>query len=85
MNWTEVHWWLFFVGVGLDVIWVLWMSAVEKEWPIRAGFWGMATAAVGLFATIEIVHDWQHAVPYLVGLFFGSYIGVFLKKKKKYA
>lgn len=80
---THIHWWLFLVGVVLDLIWVLWMNAVEKEWPWRAGFWGMMTAAVGLYATIDIVHDYQHAIPYLVGLFFGSALGVYLKKKKR--
>lgn len=83
MNWLDMHWWLFPVGIGLDIIWVLWMNAVEKEWPLRAGMWGMATAAVGLFATIDIVHDWQHAVPYLAGLFFGSWAGVLLKRRKR--
>lgn len=80
---THIHWWLFLVGVVLDLIWVLWMNAVEKEWPWRAGFWGMMTAAVGLYATIDIVHDYQHAIPYLGGLFFGSALGVYLKKKKR--
>lgn len=83
MNWIDMRWWLFPIGICLDIIWVFWMNAVEKDWPIRAGFWGTATAAVGLFATIDIVHDWKHAVPYLAGLFFGSYAGVLLKRKKR--
>lgn len=78
-----IHWWLFPVGIILDLIWVLWMNAVEKEWPLRAGFWGMMTAAVGIFATIDIVHEPRQAVPYLGGLFFGSMFGVLLKKRKK--
>lgn len=78
-----MHWWLFPVGIVLDLIWVLWMNAVEKEWMWRAGFWGMSTAAVGLYATIDIVHDWQHAIPYLGGLFIGSMLGVCLKKRKR--
>jgi hypothetical protein len=78
-----MHWWLFPLGIVLDLIWVMWMNAVEKEWIWRAGFWGMLTAAIGLFATIDIVHEPLRAIPYLVGLFFGSALGVAIKKRKK--
>ena len=83
MSFLEIHWWLLPLGVVLDIIWVLWMNAVEKEWPIRAGWWGMLTAAVAMFATVDIVHEPIQSVPYLMGLFIGSYLGVSWKKRKR--
>lgn len=77
-----IHWWLFPLGIILDFVWIMWMHAVAKSWPLRAGFWGMMCAAVGLVATVDIVHDPIQSVPYLAGLFVGSYLGVSLKRKK---
>lgn len=79
---SEIHWWLFPLGILLDLIWVFWMASVEKMWMWRAGFWGMMTAAVGIIATVDIVHDPIQSIPYLGGLFFGSVAGVWFKRRK---
>lgn len=76
-----VNLWLLPLGIVVDVIWVLWMNAVQKEWPLRAGFWGMMTAAVGILATVDIISNYYNAIPYLVGLFIGSWGGVILKRR----
>jgi hypothetical protein len=76
----NLHWWLLPLGILLDLIWVLWMSAVQKDWPLRSGFWGMATVAVGLFATVDIVDDHIQCIPYLMGSFIGSVVGVYIKR-----
>lgn len=78
-----IHWWLFPLGIVLDMIWVFWMHAVEKMWKWRAGFWGMMTAVVGLMATVDVVHNPIQSIPYLAGIFVGSVLGVQLKKREK--
>lgn len=80
-----IHWWLFPLGIALDMIWVFWMHAVEKMWTLRAGFWGMMTAAVGIFVTVDVVHSPIQSMPYLAGIFVGSMLGVQLKKRNKNA
>lgn len=78
-----IHWWLLPLGFALDVLWILWLNSVQKEWPWRSGFWGTVLGAVTLFATVDVVHDPIQSIPYLTGMFIGSVVGVYVKKGRK--
>lgn len=83
METFEVNWWLFVWGFALDVLYLLWLNAIDKIHVWRASIWGTILGAVTLFATIDVVRDPFQAIPYLSGMFVGSVVGMYVKKRNK--
>lgn len=75
--------WLYLLLIGFltDIVWVMWMDAVAKLKPWKSGFWGVMTSVVGLIAIVNIVENHWHTIPYLIGMFCGSVVGVYYKRK----
>ena len=76
MTWV----YLFFIGTVFDLLYVLWMSACERRKPHLAGILGVLIALCSFLGVQGALEDPMNLVPYLSGLYLGSYLGVRLKK-----
>ncbi len=63
---------VFWLGAVIDLMYVLWIDAVNKRHIFRAGAYSVGIAAPGLFGFLEIVSDVSMAFPYLAGLAVGT-------------
>jgi len=83
MSLLDLNWWLFVYGFCLDVFYILWLNSIEKNWMWRASIWGTILGAITLFATVDVVHDPLQSIPYLLGMFVGSVVSMYYKKRNK--
>ncbi len=68
------------MGAIIDLMYVLWIGAVNKRQIFRAGAYSIGIAAPGLFGLLEIVSDTTMAIPYLIGLACGTMGTLYFKK-----
>ena len=86
MNWS----WPYvgkFMGVVLsifvvDICWAKYFIYVSKHKPLPAALWGASILVFGAFATIEYVNDKTLIVAAFIGGFLGTYLTVWLEKRK---
>ncbi len=74
---------VFCLGAVIDVMYVLWIRAVNQRQIFRAGVYSIGIAAPGIFGYLEIVSDTLMAVPYLLGLALGTMATLRFGKKKE--
>ncbi|MFA5409372.1 MAG: hypothetical protein WC343_11430 [Bacilli bacterium] len=83
-NWTYI---IKFIGVALsifvvDICWAKYFIYVNKHKPMPAAIWGSVILLFGAFATIEYVNDKTLIIAAFIGGFFGTYLTVWLEKRK---
>jgi hypothetical protein len=71
----------FMGGFLVDLFYVYWIAAVEKESPYRAGTFAVMIAACSTFSFLDIVNQRWLVVPYFAGIFAGTVMGVTIKKR----
>lgn len=73
---------VFFFGFMVDVMDVLWVYSCTEEKPTRAGWLSVIIGGCKLGGVVPIVGDLTLAIPYLAGLWLGSYVAVRWKMRQ---
>ncbi len=71
---------VFLTAAALDVAYCHWMLHVRDNEPLRAALYSMGIGACGLLGITGVVADHWLAVPYLLGLGYGTFIGTYKPK-----
>ena len=75
---------LVFVALFItDVCWAYYINQVKDESPIHAAKWAVFLYGTSLVGTVSIVGNWWMVIPALTGAFCGTYLAVWLNKRKK--
>jgi hypothetical protein len=69
---------VFCLGFLIDIMYVIWILAVASGSVWLASFASVGMAIPGIFGYMAILEDRKMAVPYLLGLFFGTMCGTVL-------
>lgn len=73
----------FFLGVAVDLLYVLWIKAVADDKRFYAVLWSVLISICSLFGFLNAVdHRWL-SIPYIVGLGTGTYLGMIFGKKNR--
>ena len=75
-----MNWWLFILGFIFDFLYIIWLWSVEKKQAFLAGICSISIVGIGLTGIFESIDNRLNLVPYMLGLFMGSYCGVKWKK-----
>ena len=75
---------LFISGFIVDVIWSLYIKSLSDDKYFLAGLHFVGTGICGLFVIYEVssTRDILTGLPYLIGLFFGTYFSKYLRVKQ---
>lgn len=79
---SDLNWWLFPIAFVLDLMYIVWMWATEKHMPMVGALSSVSIYAMGLLGTLEAVENKWNMIPLFLGVFFGSYIGIWYKGRK---
>jgi len=74
---------LFSLGLSIDLLYVLYIRAVTKRTKIKAGLLSVGVAVPALLGTINVYDERSLIVPYMVGLFTGTYLAMLFEEMKK--
>lgn len=69
----------FVAAFAVDILYVLWVSAVSDERPLRSATYAIAIGACGLIGLLQAFDNRWLSIPYLLGLGCGTYVGVKMK------
>ena len=58
----------------------LFIKSVQNDNPIRAAWWSMVVTFTASVAVINYTEDHLALIPALIGAFFGTYIGMRMRK-----
>ncbi len=72
---------VFLEGFIIDLMYVLYIWSATKEYYVFTALTSIGVAAPATFGLVAIVDNNMMAIPYFVGLAFGSIAGIYLKKK----
>lgn len=63
-----------------DLLYVYFIKSVQNDNPIRAAWWSMVVTFTASVAVINYTEDHLALIPALIGAFFGTYIGMRMRK-----
>lgn len=66
-----------------DTIYVNLVKSIQQDNPWRAAFWSVIVTLTASIAVINYTTDHYALIPALLGAFFGTYLGVKIRKKDK--
>jgi hypothetical protein len=66
----------FAVGFVLDLAYTRWVQHTATGGAVQAAVYSTVIGALGLTGVLLVVEQRENAVPYLLGLGLGSYVGV---------
>ena len=66
-----------------DTIYVNLVKSIQQDNPWRAAFWSVIVTLTASIAVINYTTDHLALIPALLGAFFGTYLGVKIRKKDK--
>lgn len=72
---------VFLFGFVIDISYVVWVRSVAKGRKILAGLSSLLITAPALFGYYSVFHNLWLSIPYLLGLFIGTVIGLFIHEK----
>ena len=67
----------------LDIVYVFWFTSVSEKKPWKAALSSVFIGICGMFGTLNVVGNHWMAIPYLLGLGFGTIAGMELKRRSK--
>lgn len=70
------NWWLLPLGFLFDFLYIVWYWSAEKEKAIVCGLASVALVAISVTGILEAIDNRWNLIPYFIGLFLGSAIGV---------
>lgn len=68
----------------LDFIWAGYVKAVSSKPPLVAALWAIPVYGVGASVTVQVVHQPWIIIPACAGCFVGTFVGVWLERRKKH-
>ena len=78
---SEVDWYLIILGCMFDVLRVGWYWSTEHNKAWLAGLISAMIAGCSLLGVVEALEYRPNAIPYLIGIFLGSFLGVKLRAR----
>lgn len=72
---------VFTFGLLIDAVYVFWVVAVEKNRIHLAGLCTVCIATSSSLGFLDIVDNHWLLVPYLFGIYLGTILGVWLKRR----
>jgi uncharacterized protein YebE (UPF0316 family) len=72
--WIEI----FLLGLSIDVFYTLWVLAVSNGRRVLAGLFSVLLYIPSLLGLLNIIDDHILAIPFCLGLFFGTILGISL-------
>ena len=76
------NWWLLPAYFVLDLLYIAWMWATEKNMPFVGGISSLSIYGMGIIGTIQVYDNRWNMIPLFLGVFLGSYVGISYKKYK---
>lgn len=67
---------VFLAGAGIDLAWTRYIQSVHDKRRVAAANYSVAIAALSLLGVTTVVHDGWMSIPYLLGLWLGTYVAV---------
>lgn len=72
----------FFAVFFTDILYVHLVRSIQQEHPWRAAGWSMVVTLSASIAVINYTENHLALIPALLGAFFGTFLGVKLRKKE---
>lgn len=69
---------LFVVGVVYDLLYIAWFNSVQVRSPTKAAIGSMLLTTLSLFGFVNVIDSIWLAIPYVLGLGTGSFLGVYI-------
>jgi len=73
----------FFAVFLTDVIYIHLVKSIQNDQALAASFWGMTVTFTASIAVINYTTDHLALIPALLGAFFGTLLGMKLRKKQQ--
>ena len=67
----------------LDAVYTYYLRCVALDQKLQASFWSIACYILGSVAVINYTTNHWLVIPAIIGAFFGTYVGMSLKKEYK--
>lgn len=67
---------VFLAGAGIDLAWTRYIQSVQDRRRLSAANYSVTIAALSLLGVTTVVRDGWMALPYLLGLWLGTYVAV---------
>jgi CHASE2 domain-containing sensor protein len=77
-----IDWWLLPAYFLLDLLYIAWMWATEKHKPLLGAFASLSIYGMSILGTLEAVENRLNMIPIFLGVFGGSYVGIWWKKRR---
>ena len=72
---------LFISGFIIDIIWTLYIKSIANDKYSLGAIYSAGTGLCNLFMIHEFTKDIMNGLPYIAGLFFGTYFSKYLVRK----
>lgn len=69
---------VFAAGLAIDLFYVGWFKSIAADAPLDAAGYSVLIGACGLVGVTSVVKNNWHALPWLLGLGAGTYLGMLL-------
>lgn len=73
----------FFAIATLDIVYTYYLRCVQKNQAMPASLWAVACYVLGSIAIINYTENHWLMLPAMAGAFFGTYVGMILKRNDK--
>ena len=73
----------FFAVFFTDIFYTSYLKAVQEEQMMRASLWAVVVFLIACVAVINYTTNYWLLIPAGLGAFFGTYVGMILRKKNK--
>jgi uncharacterized membrane protein YfcA len=81
---TVINFIVTFLAVTVvDIFYTYYLKSVNENRALVAGFWGAVVWLIGSIAVIEYTANHWLLIPACMGAFFGTWIGIKLRNRKK--
>lgn len=73
----------FFAVFFTDAIYVYFVKSIQHDHPWRAAFWSVLVTFTASIAVINYTTDHMALIPALLGAFFGTFLGMKIRKNEQ--
>jgi len=81
---TVINFIITFIAVtAVDIFYTYYIKSINENRAVVAGIWGSIVWLVGSIAVIEYTSNHWLLIPACMGAFFGTFIGIKLRKLKE--
>ena len=77
-----MNWWLLPLGFLFDFLYIVWFWAAEKGYALLGGLMSVSIVCISITGIFQSLDNRWNLLPYMLGLFLGSFLGIKIKKWK---